>query len=65
MAGVSTKRCDACREIVLVSDHGRVKTVGGTAYTRTEPNGDTVFACPCGARVVWERQPAHVGERGG
>lgn len=61
-AGVVTKRCPACGDVVLISDRGRVRTVGGTAYTHAEPNGDLVFACVCGVRVVWERQPMKVGE---
>jgi hypothetical protein len=56
VSGVSTKRCEACRELALAVDHGRAKTVGETRYVETKPNGDTVYRCVCGALVIWERQ---------
>jgi hypothetical protein len=57
VSAVATKRCGACGDIALISDRGRVKAVGGTAFTHMLPNGDLVFACACGAIVVWERSP--------
>ncbi len=56
MAGVSTRRCSECSELVLAVDRGRVKLVGETRYVETLPNGDTHYRCICGALVIWERQ---------
>jgi hypothetical protein len=62
MAGVSTRRCAVCNEIVLVVDHGRIRPVGETRYVETKANGATVLRCACGALVTWERQTVKVGE---
>lgn len=62
MAGVWTKRCQSCDEVVLVVDRGRVKAVGETRYVETLPRGDTVFRCICGVRFVWAREPEKVGQ---
>jgi hypothetical protein len=58
VSGISSRRCAACGEVAVVSDHGRVKTVGETRYVETTPNGDTIFRCSgCGGLVTWEREP--------
>lgn len=61
MAGVSTRRCPSCHELVLAVDRGRVKLVGETRYVETLPNGDTRYRCICGEMVVWERETTKVG----
>lgn len=58
MSGISTRRCSTCHEVVLVADHGRVKTVGETRYVETLPNGDTRYRCICGVVVLWQFQSA-------
>lgn len=62
MAGISTKRCDQCGEVALVSDHGRIKTVGETRFVEGRPNGSTAYRCVCGELVVWQRETAKAGK---
>ncbi len=55
MAGLASRRCDACRELVMVSDRGRVLTVGAARGVGSGHDGDDRAICPCGTLVSWPR----------
>jgi hypothetical protein len=62
VAGIWTRRCASCDEVVLVVDRGRLKAVGETRYVETLPDGSTVLRCVCGARTVWARELEGAGQ---
>jgi hypothetical protein len=62
MGGLASRRCDACREVALISDRGVVKTVGATRAMGSDRDGTERAICPCGTVVEWPRKQSAVNE---